>query len=58
MTFVQISEFDWLSGGQKEFSQKCLKIFFSESIKGMKLKLSIHVEDIALYKSCVFIPVE
>ena len=30
------------------------KIFFSESIKGMKLKLGIHADDIILYKSCVF----
>ena len=27
---------------------------FSETIRGMKLKLGIHVWDISLYKSCVF----
>ena len=25
-----------------QFSEKCLKIFFSETIRGMKLKLGIH----------------
>ena len=30
------------------------KIFFSETIRGMKLKLGIHAKDISLYKSCVF----
>ena len=32
-TFVQIGEFDWLSGRQKgSIFIKCLKIFFSEII--------------------------
>ena len=32
-TFVQIGEFDWLSGRQKgSIFVKCLKIFFSETI--------------------------
>ena len=43
MTFVQIGEFDWLSGWQKgSIFLKCLKIFFSETIWGMKLELGIH----------------
>ena len=33
MTFVQIGEFDWLSGRSKgSIFVKCLKIFFSETI--------------------------
>ena len=55
MTFVEIGEFDWLSARQKgSIFEKCLKIFFSETIRRMKLKLSIHAKDISLYKSCVF----
>ena len=43
-TFVEIGEFDWLSGRQKGsiFRKKCLKIFFSETILGMKPKHGIH----------------
>ena len=33
------------------------KIFFSEAIRGMKLKLCIHVHDITLYINCIFIVV-
>ena len=44
-------------GKKGQFSQKCLKIFFSETVRRMKLKLGIHAKDISLYKSCVFIPV-
>ena len=41
-------------GGKKgQFPYKCLKIFFSETIRGMELKLGIHALDISLYKSCV-----
>ena len=29
-------------GKKGQFSYKCLKIFFSETIRGMKLKLGIH----------------
>ena len=36
------------------FRKKYSKIFFSEVIRGMKLKLSIHVHDISLYINCVF----
>ena len=55
MTFVQIGEFDWLLGRQKGsifvkmFKNLLLrnniwgkKIFFSETIYGMKPKLGIH----------------
>ena len=43
MTVVQIGEFDWLSGRQKgSIFLKLFKIFFSETIKGMKSKLGIH----------------
>ena len=38
-----------------KFSKKYSQIFFSEVIRGMKLKLSIHVHDISLYINCVFI---
>ena len=58
MTFVEIGEFDWLSARQKgSIFVKMLKIFFSETIRRIKLKLGIHAKDISLYKSCVFIPV-
>ena len=36
-----------------KFSKKYLKIF-SETIRGMKLKLDIHDKDISLYIICVF----
>ena len=53
--FVQIAEFDWLPWHIKgKFSKKCSKIFSSEAIRGMKLKLCIHVHDISLYINCVF----
>ena len=42
-TFVEIGEFDWLSGRQKgSIFVKMFKIFFSETIWGMKQKLGIH----------------
>ena len=41
-------------GKKGQFSYKCLKIYFSETIRGMKPKLGIHAKDISLYKSCVF----
>ena len=37
-----------------QFSQKSLKIFFSETIWGMKPQFGIHAKDISLYISCVF----
>ena len=56
MTFVEIGEFDWLSARQKGsiFVIFFFKIFFSETIRRMKLKLGIHAKVISLYKSCVF----
>ena len=39
------------------FRNKYSKIFFSEAIRGMKLKLCINVYDISLYINCVFIAV-
>ena len=54
MNFVQITETDWLPLQQKgKFSQK----IFSEIIRGMKLKLCIHVHDISLNKTLFFIAV-
>ena len=38
-----------------KFSKNYSKIFSSEAIRGMKVKLSIHVHDISLYINCVFI---
>ena len=55
MTFVQIGEFDWLSGRQKgSIFVKMFKNLLLRNHKGMKLKLGIHAEYIRLYKSCVF----
>ena len=36
------------------FRKKYSKIFFSEAIRGMKLKLCINVHDISLYINCIF----
>ena len=56
MNCVQIAGFEWCHGNLKgKFSKKYSKIFSSEAMMGMKLKLSIHVHDISLYISCVFI---
>ena len=52
MNFVQIAEFDLIKG---KFSKKYSKIFSSEAVRGMKLKLFIHVHAISLYINCVFI---
>ena len=41
-------------GKKGQFSLNRLKIFFAETIRGMKLKLEIHALGISLYKSCVF----
>ena len=52
------SSFDWLQGphiGQN--FEKHSKIFFSETVKGMRTILCIHVPDSGLYRICVFIPV-
>ena len=58
MTFVLILHFDWLQGphiGQN--FEKHSKIFFSETVKGMKPihVLCIHVPDSGLYIICVFL---
>ena len=55
MNFVQIAEFVVCHGYIKfKFSKNYSKIFSSEAIRGMKLKLSIHVHDISLYINYVF----
>ena len=38
----------------KDFSKKYSKIFSSEAVRGMKLKLCMHVHDISLYINCLF----
>ena len=40
-----------------KFSKNYSKIFSSEAIRVMKLKLSIHVHDISLYINCVYVSV-
>ena len=59
MNFVQITDFDWLPWQPKGqfFEKKNSTIFFSEAIRGMKLKLCINVHDISLYIKCIFIVV-
>ena len=55
MTFVLILHFDWLQGphiGQN--FEKHSKIFSSETVKGMKPILCMHVPDSGLYIICVF----
>ena len=55
MTFVLILYFDWLQGphiGQN--FEKHSKIVFSETVKGIKPVLCIHVPDSGLYIICVF----
>ena len=50
MTFVLILHFDWLQGphtGQN--FEKHSKIFFSETVKGMKPIFCLHVPDSGLY---------
>ena len=39
-----------------KFSKKHSKIFFSETVQGIKPVLCIHVPDSGLYIICVFIP--
>ena len=58
MNFVKITDLVGCHGIRKaKFSKKYSKIFFSEAIRGMKLKLCINDYDISLYISCVFIVV-
>ena len=52
MTFVQIGEFDWLSGRQK--GSIFVKIFKILPLRRMKMKLGILAKDIALYKTYVY----
>ena len=55
VTFVLILYFDWLQGphiGQN--FEKHSKVFFSETVKGIKPVLCIHVPDSGLYIICVF----
>ena len=55
MTFVQIGEFDWLSGRQKgSIFVKMFKNLLLRIHKGLKLKLGIHAENISLYKKLCF----
>ena len=56
MNFVQIAELDWLNIKGK-LSKTYSKIFSSEAVRGMKLKLCIYVHDISLYINYVFIVV-
>ena len=50
MNFVQIANLIGCHGNIKgKFSKNYAKIFSSEAIRGMKLKLNIHVHDISLY---------
>ena len=42
------------SNGKGKFSKKYSKIFFSEAVRRMKLKLCIHAYDISLYTVCIF----
>ena len=52
-TFVQIGEFDWLSGRLK--GSIFVKMFLLlRNHKGKEPKLCIHAKDISLYISCVF----
>ena len=55
VTFVLILYFDWLQGphiGQN--FEKHSKIFFSETVKGIKPILCIHVPDSGLHIICVY----
>ena len=55
VTFVLILHFDWLQGphlGQN--FEKHSKIFSSETVKGIKPVLCIHVPGSGLYIICVF----
>ena len=50
VTFVLILYFDWLQGAHVgQNFEKHSKIFFSETVKGIKPVLCIHVPDSSLY---------
>ena len=56
MTFVLIFHFDWLQGPHiGQTFEKHTKIFFSETVQGMKPILCIHVPDSGLYIIFVFL---
>ena len=58
MNFVRIAEFDWLLWQHTgKFLKNYSKIFSSEAIREMKLKLSTHLHDISLYIIVFFIVV-
>ena len=46
--------FGCYSNVKGKFSKKYSKIFSSEAVRRMKLKLCMHPYDISLYKVCVF----
>ena len=54
MNFVQIADFA-MATQRLNFWKKYSKIFFSEAIRGMKLKLCINVHDISLYMHFIFL---
>ena len=47
--------FGCYSNVKRKFSKKYSKLFFSEAVRWMKLKLCIHAYDISLYKVYVFL---
>ena len=49
-----LNSFGCYSNVKGKFSKKYSKIFFSEAVRWMKLKLCIHAYDISLYGVCVF----
>ena len=57
MNFVQIAEFDLVAKATERLNFREKKIFFTEAIRGMKLKLCLNVHDISLYINCIFIVV-
>ena len=56
MNFIKTLNLIGCHGNIKgKFSKKYSEIFSSEAVRGMKLKLCIHVYDISLYINCVFL---
>ena len=49
-----LHSFGCYSNVKGKFLKKYSKIFFSEDVRRMNLKLCIHAYDISLYKVCVF----
>ena len=52
---ISLYSFGCYSNVKGKFLKKYSKIFFSEAVRRMKLKLCIHAYDISRYKVCVFI---